>query len=183
MNLTIKSGTNQIHGSAYYYNRNEAYAAASPFLPRGHQAPELRNYNTGFTAGGPIIKDKTFLFIGFERQDYIFGLSGPSTEPSTACVNQPRPCNDDGGFPGESDFAILLPRCGQVRSPVFRRAENYFATSASTGYSYNGVIRLDENFNPNNHFRRTGSRVREARPRRREQALPCDGEFQPRLLL
>ena len=32
VNLTIKSGTNQLHGSAYYYNRNEFYAAQSPFF-------------------------------------------------------------------------------------------------------------------------------------------------------
>jgi len=33
INLIIKSGTNQLHGSAYYYNRNEALAAQSPFAP------------------------------------------------------------------------------------------------------------------------------------------------------
>src|SRR5260370_870668 len=33
INLTIKSGTNNLHGSAYYYNRNEYYAASSPFFP------------------------------------------------------------------------------------------------------------------------------------------------------
>src|SRR6202021_893971 len=32
VNLALKSGTNGIHGSAYYYNRNEFYAAASPFF-------------------------------------------------------------------------------------------------------------------------------------------------------
>ena len=36
--------------------------------------------------GGPIIKNKTFYFIGFEKQEYIIGLSGLATEPSTAWV-------------------------------------------------------------------------------------------------
>src|SRR5579862_7736190 len=39
INLTIKSGTNQLHGSAYYYNRNEAFGAASPFTPVGVRKP------------------------------------------------------------------------------------------------------------------------------------------------
>src|SRR5437667_7850349 len=78
VNLVIKSGTNQLHGSAYYYNRNEFYAATSPFFtpsPEFPKAPELRNQNYGFTVGGPIIKDKTFFFLGFEKQNYIFGLT------------------------------------------------------------------------------------------------------------
>src|SRR5579862_1256066 len=57
INLTIKSGTNQLHGSAYYYNRNEFYAAHSPFFvptPYFQRAPPLRNYNYGLTVGGPI---------------------------------------------------------------------------------------------------------------------------------
>ena len=87
VNLVIKSGTNQLHGSAYYYNRNEFYAATSPFFtpsPEFPKAPELRNQNYGFTVGGPIIKDKTFFFLGFEKQNYIFGLTGLATEPSDA---------------------------------------------------------------------------------------------------
>src|SRR5579871_3961507 len=91
VNLTLKSGSNQLHGTAYYYNRNEFYAAHSPFFvatPDFPRAPELRNQNIGFTAGGPIIKDKTFLFAGFEYQNYIFGLTGLSTEPSSAWVSQ-----------------------------------------------------------------------------------------------
>src|SRR6266852_5881161 len=35
VNVVLKSGTNQLHGSAYYFNRNEAYGAASPFTPSG----------------------------------------------------------------------------------------------------------------------------------------------------
>src|SRR5205807_4517187 len=93
VNLVIKSGTNQLHGSAYYYNRNEFYAATSPFFtpsPQFPKAPELRNQNYGFTVGGPLIKDKTFFFLGFEKQNYIFGLTGLTTKPSAAWVAKAR---------------------------------------------------------------------------------------------
>src|SRR5712664_3258264 len=55
VNLVIKSGGNQIHGSAYYFNRNEFYGAPSPFLPSGSKNPPLRNENYGFSLGGPVV--------------------------------------------------------------------------------------------------------------------------------
>ncbi len=164
VNLTIKSGTNQLHGSAYYYNRNEFYAAHSPFFvatPDFPKAPELRNYNVGMTAGGPIIKDKTFLFIGFERQDYIFGLTGLSTEPSTAWVSQAQALlANAGGKYGTYAPVTESPLSAILLSTLYPSSilnlpatlNNYFATVPGTGYSYNGVIKLDHNFNEKEHL-------------------------------
>src|SRR5437588_8747770 len=90
INLSLKSGSNTIHGSAYYYNRNEAFGAASPFLPSGTSKPKLRNQNWEGSVGGPIIKDRTFYFVTYERQDFIIGLSGLATEPSLAWQQQAR---------------------------------------------------------------------------------------------
>jgi hypothetical protein len=164
VNLTIKSGTNQIHGTGYYYNRNEFYAASSPFFaptPEFPKAPELRNYNAGFTAGGPIIKDKTFLFIGFEKQDYIFGLTGLSTEPSTAWVNQALTLLNNTGHKygsygpvAESTLSANLLSTlwpGSING-LPATLNNYFATVPGTGYSYNGVARIDHNFNSKEHL-------------------------------
>src|SRR3989454_5597687 len=89
VNLVTKSGSNQLHGSAYYFNRNEFYAASSPFFTASAtvpKAPPLRNQNYGGSVGGPIIKDKTFYFLSFEKQNYIIGLSGRATEPSNAWI-------------------------------------------------------------------------------------------------
>src|SRR5947207_3363294 len=88
VNLVTKSGGNVLHGSAYYYNRNEFYSAKSPFFPPapGTQAPPLRNQNYGFQVNGPIRKDKAFFLASFEKQQYIIGLSGVATEPSDAWV-------------------------------------------------------------------------------------------------
>ena len=44
--------------------------------------------NWGGSVGGPIINNKTFYFVSFERQNYIIGLSGLATEPSDAWVNK-----------------------------------------------------------------------------------------------
>jgi hypothetical protein len=91
VNLVLKSGTNSLHGSAYYYNRNEFYGAASPFFQpsaTNTRSPELRNQNYGFSVGGPIFKDRTFFFASFEKQNYVIGLSGLATEPSFAWQTQ-----------------------------------------------------------------------------------------------
>ena len=90
VNVVLKSGANGIHGSAYYFNRNTAFGAATPFFnpssfPAGvpTKKPPLRNENYGFSLGGPIIKDKTFWFITFEKQKYTIGLSGRSLQRRT----------------------------------------------------------------------------------------------------
>src|SRR5580693_7664389 len=68
VNLVLKSGTNALHGTGYYYNRNEFYAASSPFFAPSSvvpKAPPIRNLNAGLSLGGPLKKDKTFFFIAF----------------------------------------------------------------------------------------------------------------------
>src|SRR3984893_15378739 len=82
INLVIKSGTNKLHGSAYYYNRNEFFTAQSPFAPAGSPKNKLRNEHYGFAAGFPVIKDRTFLFLSFEEQKFLIGNQSLSTEPS-----------------------------------------------------------------------------------------------------
>ncbi|MGA1984906.1 MAG: TonB-dependent receptor, partial [Candidatus Sulfotelmatobacter sp.] len=161
VNVVLKSGSNQVHGSAYYFNRNTEFGKASPFFnPSALQAeglpsskPPLRNENYGFSLGGPIIKDKTFWFITFEKQKYTIGLSGLNTEPSQAYQNA---------------ALELLTANGYTESPISQQmaanfwpsyinnlpaqSGNYFATNPSIGYSYNGLIKFDHNFNDRNHF-------------------------------
>jgi hypothetical protein len=151
VNLALKSGTNQLHGSAYYYNRNEFYGAASPFFTptaTNPKAPRLRNENYGFSLGGPIFKDKTFFFTTFEKQDYIIGLSGLATEPSLAWENQALGLLSANGIPespaSKTLISTLWPRNLIDNLPA--TTNNFFSPIASTGYSYNGVAKIDHNF-------------------------------------
>ena len=82
-NYTMKSGTNQLHGSAYDYFVNEALSAGLPFTDAGSRNPSkegqhirnpLRQNDYGFTLGGPITipkiyrgHDRTFFFFSFEQ--------------------------------------------------------------------------------------------------------------------
>jgi hypothetical protein len=82
VNLVIKSGTNSLHGSLYYFNRNEALAAASPIQPVGAKARAIRNNQYGFSAGGPVLKNRTFFFLTGEGQVAKAANSALATVPS-----------------------------------------------------------------------------------------------------
>ena len=61
-NLVIKSGTNELHGSAYDFNRPRSLAATPEFAPI---KPNFNNNDYGATLGGPIWRDRTFFFGSF----------------------------------------------------------------------------------------------------------------------
>src|SRR6516164_2287026 len=86
VNLVIKSGTNALHGSAYYFNRNEALAARSPFQTATSPKQVIRNNQFGFSVGGPIVKSKTFFFLNGESQLSNANNSILDTIPSDAWV-------------------------------------------------------------------------------------------------
>jgi hypothetical protein len=159
VNLALKSGGNDLHGSLYYYNRNEFYGAASPFLPTGSKRPRLRNENYGATVGGPIIKNKAFFFLGYEKQDYIIGLSGRATEPSTAWQTAAQAALTKYNVTPNALSATLLANLwpsSVLADPAVNAAgaaeNNFFSSSPSTGYSYNGIVKLDYNINDKHHL-------------------------------
>jgi len=159
VNLVIKSGSNGLHGSAYQYNRNEFYSAPSPFfIPSTStpSSPKLRNINYGFSFGGPVIKNKTFFFTSFEKQQYVIGLSGLATEPSDAWVNKAlNVLNAYSVTPSPLSNTLIGPNGFWPRSLIGSlpaTTNNFFSPVDSTGYSYNGVIKLDHNFNEKHHL-------------------------------
>lgn len=159
INLALKSGGNAIHGSAYFYDRNEAYGASSPFFTptaENPKPPRLRNLNYGGSVSGPIIKDHTFYFLSFEKQQYIIGLSGLATEPSDAWITKAQGLLNTFGVPESSLSANLIGPSGfwprNLIGGLPATPDNFFSPIASTGYSYNGVIKIDHNFNDKEHL-------------------------------
>jgi hypothetical protein len=72
-NMTMRSGTNALHGSAYLYFRNEGLNAYPPFRKTGDKNRDRRQ-DFGFTTGGPVYipkvydgRDRTFFFWSFEQ--------------------------------------------------------------------------------------------------------------------
>jgi hypothetical protein len=95
MNVTMKSGGNQFHGTAYEYFQNEFLNAGQPFTNNGNGGlvrPTQRRNDYGFTLGGPVWipkvyngKDKTFFFFSWEQflQNQNF-LPGTFNVPTAA---------------------------------------------------------------------------------------------------
>jgi hypothetical protein len=66
INVQIKSGTNEIHGSAFEYYNGNATKAKPFFLPQGERNPKMVFNQFGGTIGGPIKKDKLFYFASWD---------------------------------------------------------------------------------------------------------------------
>jgi hypothetical protein len=71
LNVITKSGTNAFHGDGHYYTRGRNLTASNFFYNTSDAANFRRapfhKYEGGFTAGGPLIKDRTFWFTSFEQ--------------------------------------------------------------------------------------------------------------------
>ena len=66
VNIGIKSGTNQVHGSAYYFHRNSAFDARNYYNPTPQPISALLLHQFGASVGGPIIQNKWFYFANYE---------------------------------------------------------------------------------------------------------------------
>jgi Carboxypeptidase regulatory-like domain/TonB dependent receptor len=71
LNVITKSGTNGFHGDGHYYTRGRNLTASNFFYntsdPAAFRRAPFHKYEGGFTAGGPLIKDRTFWFTSFEQ--------------------------------------------------------------------------------------------------------------------
>ena len=82
VNIVTASGTNELHGSAYEFLRNSALDARN-FFDHGN-IPEFRRNVFGGSLGGPVRKDKTFLFGNYEGFRQTLGLSDLTLVPDAA---------------------------------------------------------------------------------------------------
>jgi Carboxypeptidase regulatory-like domain/TonB dependent receptor len=139
VNIGLKSGTNQLHGSAYAFGRDGAWDAKNFFQPTDLPKPPLSVEQYGATAGGPLVKDKVFWFLGFEAQNLNVGgtsiISSPVDAPigdvSLSIVDA---CNAVGRANVTPLSAQLagLPAGSCTPSPATASFENLFPTNLGT---------------------------------------------------
>ena len=154
VNVVTKSGTNSIHGSAYYFNRNELFSANSPFA-NGAPKGKLRNQQYGLSFGGPVIKDKLFYFFNYEKQQFIITSPTSTTEPTTAFQTDAtallKQFNLAPTSVATASLAAFYPsailNCPTVNSSC-DSANNYTSAAPITGYSYNAVGKVDFTITP-----------------------------------
>ena len=112
VNATVKSGTNEFHGSVWEFLRNDKLDAADLyFVDRSQvQKGKLRRNQFGFAAGGPIIKNKTFIFGDY---DGLRIRQAALRNPTVPTLLQ-----RSSGF---TDFRDVLPAISGTRMDVMGR--------------------------------------------------------------
>jgi hypothetical protein len=104
--LVTKSGSNEFHGTAYEYFRNEALDANNPFLEASGQArPSLRRNVFGGVLGGPIRKSKAFFFISYQGTRERNAASIINSISSSVLVD-PKLTDDRSAATLESNYQI-----------------------------------------------------------------------------
>jgi hypothetical protein len=118
VNVVTKSGSNQIHGDAFEFNRNTAFNAKDWFAP---SIGKLIQNQFGGTVGGPIKKDKTFFFADYQGTRLIAGPTSSEFVPTVADRNgnfldqvDPTTGGLDGTVQGSAWAQTLTNRLGYL---------------------------------------------------------------------
>ena len=131
MSMVTKSGTNEVHGSLFYFHRNDNLDARNFFdrdaddpLTRS-SAPEFRRHQFGATIGGPIIKDKTFGFFSYEGFRQGQGLSLRDIVPSANAKQGFFPRDTGGGCSNVGFGAVENVAQDRCEVPILPSAQPF----------------------------------------------------------
>ena len=123
INAITRSGTNQLHGSAYWFLRDEGLDARQFF---DATVPPFHRNQFGGSAGAPIQKDKMFVFGDYEgfRQDQA--LTNVDKVPSPAARNGILNFTSPSGFPSGCVATAVPNQCQLTVDPIVARYLGFF---------------------------------------------------------
>ena len=170
-NFTMKSGTNQLHGSAYDYFVNEALNAGMPYTDAGAQSAAkagqhirnaVRRNDWGFTVGGPIRipklyngENRTFFFFNFEQF-----RENRTTSNNLTTVPTPAYRAGDFSTSGCFNYNAATNSCAATGYPAIKNT----ATGQPATDSAGQVLRYGEVFDPTTSRIVNGAQVRDPFP-------------------
>lgn len=141
VNAATKSGTNAFHGSLFEFHRNEAldwnrWEAEQNNLSK----PDFMRNQFGFSAGGPIIRERTFFFANYEGLIETLGQTRTFNVPSLAVREAAGPLQRTilDAYPAPNSVVLDAQRAQFVRQDQRETDEQYF------------VARIDHRFSSNN---------------------------------
>ncbi|MBI4444301.1 MAG: TonB-dependent receptor [Acidobacteria bacterium] len=149
INVVTKSGTNAFHGSVFEFLRNDNLDARN-FFDRGDNPPEFKRNQFGFSAGGPIRRDKTFIFGGYEGLRQGLGLTLIGNVPTAPAREGILPTEKLTVAPGVKPYLDLWP-LPNGRNFGDGRAEFLREDTEVTRQDFYQV-RLDHIFSPSDSF-------------------------------
>jgi hypothetical protein len=110
-NVVTKSGTNTVHGTLFWRYRSQRFESISNLDKLNRSPKSVFSHNVGgFTAGGPIRKDKTFFFAAFQQDTRRSTANFPLVVPSATAVERLRSL-----FPSNPRLDLYLGALGDLR--------------------------------------------------------------------
>ncbi len=136
MEIISKAGTNDFHGSAFEYIRNNVISSRGPFDPS--TLPPLRLNQFGASAGGAIVKDNTFFFLAYEGLQQRASTTLIGNVPSVAVRNTVLLQS-----PVLAPIINSFPLGNRNLSPT---TSQYVSTGSISNSENSGLVRVDHRF-------------------------------------
>jgi hypothetical protein len=173
--IATKSGTNQFHGTAFEFVRNQLFDAANYFTAAGQQ-PSYKRNQFGGTVGGPILKNRTFFFYSYEGLRLRQQIASLATVPLTPMLSgdfssllaiakpiQLKNPLTGAAIPGDVIPASLVSPLGKAIAAYFPAPSIPTSTSSvpSANYYFNETrretmnensLKIDHVFSPKDSF-------------------------------
>lgn len=167
VNATIKTGSNQLHGSLFEFARNSALDAEPYFQPAG-ETPQFIQNQFGATLGGPIIRNKTFFFFAWQSSREVNAapqlanvptlsqldgqFSTPIYDPATTrpdpsgtgYIRDPFPGN---AIPASRWDPVATKLLALYPTPNLAGKNNFFSDQKETVDNNQYIGRIDHHFN------------------------------------
>jgi hypothetical protein len=166
VNVSMRGGTNDLHGSLFAFHRNSAVSATPYFQPVRGQKPQFLQNQFGTTLGGPLKKNRTFYFASWQSSRELSAAPQISTVPTaelrqgdfgTRAIFDPDTtrANPAGSgfirdpFPGNRLPATRWDAVAAKAAPLYPApnlpgaVRNYFYNPKQTVFSDQGNLRFD----------------------------------------
>ncbi|MBM3728440.1 MAG: hypothetical protein FJW40_23815 [Acidobacteria bacterium] len=140
VSMITKRGTNDLHGSAYWYHQNDNLNANSwTFNRLGIRRPELKDNRYGTSLGGPVLRNRTFLYVGRAARSAPAGghpWSRATSLRSCWAISAPTSstnlCSDTNGTTGLTGASCPFRKCRERVPPWRLLPARWIAESTST---------------------------------------------------
>jgi hypothetical protein len=173
VNVSLRAGANDLHGSLFHFHRNSAVSATPYFQPVRGEKPQFLQNQFGATLGGPIVKNRTFYFGSWQSSRELSAAPQISNVPTpelragdfgTRNVFDPDTtrANPNGTgfirdpFPGNRIPATRWDAVAAKAAPLYPApnlpgaVRNHFYNPKQTVFSEQGNIRIDHQLNDKN---------------------------------
>ena len=145
INVVMKSGSNSLHGTSYYFRHDDWTDSPNYFVKlAGGSTTPVKNQQYGGTVGGPIVKDKTFFFGYYEGQRLAVTSPYQASVPTLGEISAAR---------------ARIASAGLTTNPVGEALLKYYPTDPSGRLTVNSAnvanmntfaIKIDHQLNSNN---------------------------------